>query len=348
MPLRPLGFGTLFTGSFQVLRRNPRPTFGAALLLVGLVQILSLAIVLGPTIWGLERVLRASPEDSAAIEIGNTALTIVASLFAVALSLVASALLQGLIVIEVSRATLGDKLTMGQLFRRGRGRWGALIGWTALLSLALVAAIVILVAVVALMISVGETAGLVGGVILGIGGGLGMLVLAIWIGIKTALVPTAIVLERLPLRASVARSWRLTGGRFWRTFGILALITVIVQTASSAVATPFSIAAGLGIGLVNPAQDETTALIAVGVLYVVTIIVTIVVGAIGAVLLSAATGLVYIDARMRDEGLDLDLQRFVEERAAGRDGPDPYQERAAQGLDGAAPSPQVPFTGTVA
>lgn len=348
VPLRPLGFGTLFGATFQVLRRNPRPTFGAALLLVGLVQLISVGLVFGATFWGLDRELRATAEDSEAIQIGNGALLIVSTLVAVALSLVASALLQGLIVLEVSRATLGEKLRMRQLFQRGRGRWGALIGWTVLLSLALVAAFVALVAVITLLVAVGQEAGLVAAVILGIGGGLGLLVLAIWIGIKTALVPTAIVLERLPVRASVARSWRLTAGRFWRTFGILALITVIVQAASSAVATPFTLAAALGIGLLNPAQDETTALVAVGVLYVVTIIVSVVVGAVGAVLLSAATALVYVDARMRDEGLDLDLQRFVEERAAGREGPDPYQERAALVPGGPSSSFSPPVTGTVA
>ena len=348
VPLRPLGFGTLFGAIFQVLRRNPRPTFGAALLLVGLVQLVSVGLVLGASFWGLDRELRATAEDSEAIQIGNGALLIVSTLVAVALSLVASALLQGLIVLEVSRATLGEKLTMRQLFRRGRGRWGALIGWTVLLSLALTAAFVVLIAVISVLIAVGQDAGIAAAIVIGITGGIAILVIAVWIGIKTVLVPTAIVLERLPLRAAVARAWRLIGGRFWRTFGIVALITVIVQAASSAVATPFSLAAALGIGLVNPAQDETTALIAVGVLYVVTIVITVIVGAIGAVLLSAATALVYIDARMRDEGLDLDLQRFVEERAAGREGPDPYQERAALVPGGQTPSLYAPFTGTVA
>jgi len=348
VPLRPLSFGTIFGGTFQVLRRNPRPVFGAALLLVGLVQILTLGLVLGATFWGLDRSLRAAPEDSAAIEIGNNALIIVSALLTVALSLVASALLQGLVVLEVSRATLGEKLTMRQLFRRGRGRWGALIGWTMLLSLSLVAAIGVLVAIITLMIAVGDTAGLVGGVVLGISGGFGMLVLAVWIGIKTALVPTAIVLERLPLRAAIVRGWRLIGGRFWRTFGVMALITVIVQVASSVVSAPFSLVGFLGVGLVNPGQDVDAGLVVVGVIYVATIVVTVVVAAIGSVLLSAATALVYLDARMRDEGLDLDLQRFVEERAAGREGPDPYQERA--GLVETVPTPptQASFTGTVA
>jgi hypothetical protein len=40
---------------------------------------------------------------------------------------------------------------------------------------------------------------------------------------------------------------------------------------------------------------------------------------------SATTALIYLDLRMRKEGLDLRLQRFVEDRAAGRaEASDPY------------------------
>ena len=42
IPLRPLAFGTLLGAAFQVMRRNPRPTFGIALLLNGLVMLLLL------------------------------------------------------------------------------------------------------------------------------------------------------------------------------------------------------------------------------------------------------------------------------------------------------------------
>ena len=58
------------------------------------------------------------------------------------------------------------------------------------------------------------------------------------------------------------------------------------------------------------------------------VVTTVVIGAIGSVLLSSATALLYIDIRMRKEGLDLDLQRVVEERAAGLDPQDPYEAAA--------------------
>jgi hypothetical protein len=46
--------------------------------------------------------------------------------------------------------------------------------------------------------------------------------------------------------------------------------------------------------------------------------------AIGLVLQSATASLLYIDLRMRKEGLDLELSRFVEARQTGAEVADPY------------------------
>lgn len=328
IPLRPLDFGALLGATFQVLRRNPRPTFGAALLLNALVVLVAFGLTFGVTFWALDRSMRASAADAAAIEAGTVGLVIVMALLAVAISLVAQALLQGVIVLEVSRATLGEKLTLRQLLELGRGRWGALIGWTMLLSGALLVGMTLFFLVIAVMVAVGGVVGAVVGILLGVFGGLAFVALSFWLWIKLALVPAAIMLERLTLGAAIRRAWTLVVGHFWRTFGILLLITVMVQVASSVVSAPFSIAASFGGVLVNPAGDDLTSLWVLLGANVITIAVTVVVGAIGAVLLSAATALIYLDLRMRKEGLDLELQRFVELRASGATAADPYQHTA--------------------
>ncbi len=325
IPLRPIDFGALLGASFQVLRRNPRPTFGAALLLNALVVIAAFGLTFGVAFWALDRSLRANADDAAAIEAGAIGIVVVTGLIAVALSLVAQAMLLGVIVLEVSRATVGEKLTLRQLLELGKGRWWALIGWTALLSGALIVGITFFFVVVTVLIAVGGPAGVAVGILLGFFGGLAFAALAAWLWIKLALVPTAIMLERLPLGAAIRRGWTLVTGYFWRTFGILLLITVMVQVASSVVSAPFSFAASFGGALVNPAGDDLTGLWVLLGANIVTVAVTVVVGAIGAVLMSAATALIYIDLRMRKEGLDLELQRFVELRASGASAPDPYQ-----------------------
>lgn len=324
IPLRPLDFGMIFGTTFRVLRRNPRPVFGVAIGLTTLVTFLAGAVVTVVVLLGTDRIARAAPEDMEAIAIGTGAVVLISALLTAALTVVAGALLQGVIAIEVASASLGERLTFRQLWARGRGRWGALVGWSLLLSAALTAAIAILVAIIVLMVSIGDVGGIVAGVLIGIVGGLAMAVLASWLWIKLLFVSPALVLERRPLRDAVSRSWRLVVGRFWRTFGIMLLLSVAIQTAASVVTAPFSLVSGFAGALVNPTGDLTTDLgFLIGV-NVIAIALSAVVGAVGAVLLSAGATLLYVDARMRDEGLDLDLQRTVEARATGASTDDPF------------------------
>ncbi len=324
IPLRPIEFGTVLGASFQVLRRNPRPTFGAALLLNALVVFISTGISTVIVVSGLERASRASLSDSDTIFAGTIALTLVATLLAVGISIVAQALLQGVISIEVSRATLGEKLTLRQLFAIGRGRWWALIGWTALLGASILVAFGVLIGLSIGFFAFGDPIAIVGGIILLLVGILGLIVVTVWIATMLAFVPASIVIERLPIGAAVRRSWRLVRGAFWRILGTLLLITVMVNIAVSVVTTPIQLVATFAAPLVNPAGQIETDLTVFFALNLVVIGITAVVGAIGAVLTTAATSLLYIDRRMRTEGLDLELQRHVELRASGAAGADPY------------------------
>jgi hypothetical protein len=152
------------------------------------------------------------------------------------------------------------------------------------------------------------------------------------------------MLERLPLRAALARSWSLTTGYFWKTLGIQLLVVVILQTVTGIISVPLQLILGFASALFNPTGDQTALLIGIGVIYVLTIAVSIVFGAIAQVVQASTAALIYIDLRMRKEGLDLQLTQFVEARQAGDAGiADPYLVRApAAGLtdeslgDGAA------------
>jgi membrane-anchored glycerophosphoryl diester phosphodiesterase (GDPDase) len=151
-------------------------------------------------------------------------------------------------------------------------------------------------------------------------------VFAAWLGTKTALVPSILIIERLSLGKAIARSWRLTRRAFWRTFGTLALVFVIVYFATSIITTPVQLLFAILGGVLNPtggtAESMTGTLVA---LAAVTTVLTVIVSAIGLIVQSAATALIYIDLRMRKEGLDLELARFVEARQAGNMSvPDPY------------------------
>ena len=156
-----------------------------------------------------------------------------------------------------------------------------------------------------------------------------MVALAIWINTKLAMVPSAIVLERLPMTAAVARSWRLTTGYFWRTFGIIALVWLIVYAITQTISIPFGLIGGFLGGVFAPTSASSTEpmtqlLVTQLSVNVLASIVTAIVGAIGSVIQTAAVSLLYLDLRMRKEGLDLELVRFVEARQTGQELPDPY------------------------
>ncbi|WP_158862815.1 hypothetical protein [Leifsonia sp. AG29] len=345
IPLRPLPFGTLLGAPFQALRRNPRITVGAALLLQGIPSIIVSVLLASGAALLLTRAANADAADQATLRAGAVGGVVVLGVLSIVISTVFSALLQGVVVAEVARGTVGDKLTFGALWRAIKGRLGVLIGWTFLFALAWIVALGLLVGVIIALAALGGTAGVIGAVLAGLFGGIGLLVLAVRVNTKLAIVPSAIVLERLPLRAAVARSWRLTTGYFWKTFGLIALIGVIVYSVTQVIAIPFGILGAMVGAVFDPTgastagTDPTTQLIVsqLGV-NLLSSVVTAVVGAIGSVLQTAAVALLYIDLRMRKEGLDLQLVRYVEGRQAGQDLPDPYLAPAPGAAPPAAPA----------
>jgi hypothetical protein len=137
----------------------------------------------------------------------------------------------------------------------------------------------------------GAPAAVYGGIVLL---GLAALVLTIWLSTMLSLVTPVVVLEdERPVRA-LARSWRLVRGSFWRVFGITLLAGIIVAVAGGILQLPFTLfGAVLGSGTGG--------------------IVILVVGAIAAgtvtrPITAGVTVLLYVDMRMRKEGLDLALR----------------------------------------
>jgi hypothetical protein len=320
IPLRPLGFGTLLGASFQVIRRNPRATFGISLALNGVVTLLFVAVIGGVIALAFTRVGSAAQGSEDEILAGAFGAAILASLVPMALSVLVSAVLQGLIALEVSRGTIGEKLTVRGLWRLARGRVGALVGWAAIMTIAVVVVVAVVTVIIVFLVAYGGEGGIVGGIILGLVAALAAAVVWFWLATKLSLIPSVLLLERVTLRDAIARSWSLTDGYFWRTLGTQLLVNVIVQVAAQVVTTPVSLLIGVGGALVNPNGGEEfgVALLVAG--YVLSGIIGLVFGALATVTSAAVTALIYIDIRMRKEGLDLELARFVEARQVGVSG----------------------------
>jgi hypothetical protein len=328
LPLRPLGFGTLLGAPFQVLRRNPGATFGSALITQLITALVSVFVIGGVGILAFGRIDSALPEDRDAVTAGAWATVILASLVPLALYILGSALLQGVLVVEVARGTLGEKNRMGVLWKAAGRRLWPLIAWFAILLGLYIAALVIVIGVIVLIGMIGGAA-VIAAILVGTLVALVFAAIAIWLGTKTALVPSIIVLERRGVISSIRRSWLLTNRSFWKTFGVLALIGIILYAATQIITTPVSFIGGLATSFLFPtgASEDSGSYIAVLVVtYGLTLVISLVLGSIAAVVQSSAVAVVYIDLRMRREGLDLDLMRYVEARQAGglNDVADPY------------------------
>jgi hypothetical protein len=319
LPLRPLGFGTLLGAPFQVLRRNPGPTFGSALITQLVAALVSVFVVGGVGMLAFGRIDSALPEDRDAVTAGAWATVILSSLIPIALSILGSALLQAVLVLDVARGTVGEKNRMGVLWRAAGRRLLPLAGWFGILFGLIVVAVAAVAGVVVAVAMIGGSA-ILPAIGVGVLGALALIAAGIWLGTKTALVPSIVVLERRGVIASVGRSWTLTQGSFWKTFGVLALIGVILYVATQIISTPVSFIGGLAVGFLFPTGASSDSASFIGVMvtvYGLTLLVSLVLGAIAAVVQSSAAAVVYIDLRMRKEGLDLDLMRYVEARQSG-------------------------------
>lgn len=317
IPLRPLGFGTLLGAGFTVMRRNPKPTLGLALGLNGLVSLLLVGIVAGFTAFAVNRVQSAAPEEMQSIVGGIVGGGAIALIVPIVLSLLVGAVVQGIISLEVARATLGDKLSVKGLWRLARGRIGALIGWALGVSLVVILAFVLVMLAFTAIAIAGGAAGIAIAFIIGLIASMGASVLSAWLSTKLALVPIVLMVERLSLIAAVKRSWSLTNGFFWKTFGILILISVIINFAMQLVVTPIVYLVSYGGVLLNPNGEEEAILWSFGIAYLAAAVVAMLFGAAAIVIQSAVVSLIYIDIRMRKEGLDIELTRFVEARQSG-------------------------------
>ncbi|MFP7759762.1 hypothetical protein [Marisediminicola sp. LYQ85] len=317
IPLRPLEFGTILGAPYRLLRRNPRPTFGVSLLLVGVAYLLTFLVTGLVTFFAFSRIdSAASASDADDIAAGAVALIVLSTLVPMILLLVATAIMQAIVVLEVARQSLGEKLRFPQLWRLAKGRIGAVVGYTLVVTVIVLVALVAAIAVVVAAFVAGD-AGIAIGIGLAVLLVLGGIVLTAWLTTKLAFVPSAIVLERVSIRAAISRSWRLTNNAFWRTFGTLLLVAIILNVASSIVSAPLQIAASFLPAILAPTGDETVVIVVLVVTVVVSLIATVVISAVILVIQSATTALLYLDQRIRKEGLDLDLIRYVEARQVG-------------------------------
>lgn len=299
VPLRPLGLGEILDASITYIRRNPRATLGlaAAVAVVnGLIQVVVLGLILSEVPSFTDTSLDADTTSTST----DIAINLVQFL-QVGVSLLLQLVATGMLTFVMSQAVLGRGVSAGEAWARVKPLFWRLIG-TALLTWFLTGAVVFLAIVPGLLLLLAGSTGpgvalIVIGVLVGVAA-------AVWVFTVLVLAPPALILERLTVVGALQRSRALVSGSFWRVLGIVILASVLANVISSIITVPFGILAGIG-GFVTGA-DET------GVLNWALFGATVG-GAVGTVVTlpfsAGVVSLLYIDRRMRREGLDLELVR---------------------------------------
>ena len=299
VPLRPLGLGEVLDGAVGVVRRYPRPALGLAAVVAVVTTALNIALL----VTAFQPLLEV---DTAALNAGDMAALQTALSAAVAgaslsglLAALSNAVLAGALAVVVSKAVLGEPLSFGQAWAQLRPRLLPLVG-LAVLVLVVVTGVVVLalVAGVGLVVAGGPVAALAG-VPLALAG----FAVATWLYVRLALAPCALVLERVGIGASLRRSGVLVRRDWWRVFGILLLTFLIGGFVSQVVQLPFAVlGAGSPAAVFSPDND---------VLGTRSLVMSAIGAGIASTLVTPFTAgvraLLYVDRRMRAEGLDVTL-----------------------------------------
>jgi len=322
IPLHPLTFGMILSRSFAVLRHNPKVLFGFGVviqLVVGIAAAALLGVMTYTTFTRLESLSPSSP-DFEAVAAGAIGINLIAAIVIALASVAFTALVQGVVAAEVGYGALGVKGSLRILWKRMAPAFWRLASYSLLIGLAVFGFILLVFGIIVLLIAAsGGSEAMIGPVIaLVIIVTLGSIPLFVWLNTKLLLVPSALVLERATLRSAFVRSWRLTRGRFWVAFGATVLIGIIMSTAAGVMNVPASLVSTLLGTIISPTGDpEPSQVLGFVLLTMVPQVLVLAIQAIGAVVQSTAASLVYLDSRMRYEGLDHALMSYVERRDLG-------------------------------
>ncbi|MFJ4026516.1 glycerophosphoryl diester phosphodiesterase membrane domain-containing protein [Paenarthrobacter sp. NPDC089989] len=307
IPLRPLQFGEFFDGAFQTIRRNAASMVGSALIVQAASGILGgvLTVAVLPALESLQSVNRRADLD----DFLGPVIGFIAAIMGVAiLAALLGSVLQGVFAVPVLRSVLNRRTGFRQMWKLAARRIWPLLGVAALLTFVGLLAVAAVVGVAVLLVMAMGPAGIALAIPLWIGG----LILFVWIGLKLMFAPAAIVVERVGVYDGLLRSWQLTKNSWWRILGITLVVSIMVGVIGNVVQIPVNLATE-GVGTVfSPHPDAASMSSNFLVATIISTIIAVLVGSVTFAFQTSVTALIYVDLRMRREGLDVELMRLME------------------------------------
>lgn len=320
IPLRPLSIGDIYQGAFAAIKTNARTMFGFTAALLGVAIVISIGI--NYLIINLVLPSYINTNSPYASVFGSV-FTTFSQLGGTLLQNLATVLLSGLIVVAVSRSVLGRVASSKEVWERTKSKFLPLIGLNIITSI--ISGLMMIIGIVVffvLLASAASTAKTDREFLQDLGVSLvGLLILMVisalvssYLSIKFSVASPAMVLENLGVFAAIGRSWSLTCGNFWRLFGINILTAII----TSMVAGIFvGIADALGaIFIVVGSSSPEDVIASLNTTYILIMVMSTIAQLLILPFTSSVNALLYIDLRMRKEGLDVELRNAVAEQQA--------------------------------
>lgn len=320
IPLRPLSIGDIYQGAFAAIKTNARTMFGFTAALLGVVLVISIATNYAIINLVLPNYLSpSSPYAAVFTSLSGSFSQLGGSL----LQVLATVLLSGLIVVAVSRSVLGRVASSKEVWERTKSKFLPLIGLNIITSI--ISGLMMIIGIVVffvLLASAASTAKTDREFLQDLGVSLvGLLILMVisalvssYLSIKFSVASPAMVLENLGVFAAIGRSWSLTRGNFWRLFGINILTAIITFMVAGIFG---GIAEALGaIFIVVGSSSPEDVIASLNTTYILTMVTSTIAQLLILPFTSSVNALLYIDLRMRKEGLDVELRNAVAEQQA--------------------------------
>ena len=320
IPLRPLSIGDIYQGAFAAIKTNARTMFGFTAALLGVVLVISIATNYAIINLVLPNYLSpSSPYAAVFTSLSGSFSQLGGSL----LQVLATVLLSGLIVVAVSRSVLGRVASSKEVWERTKSKFLPLIGLNIITSI--ISGLMMIIGIVVffvLLASVASTAKTDREFLQDLGVSLvGLLILMVisalvssYLSIKFSVASPAMVLENLGVFAAIGRSWSLTRGNFWRLFGINILTAIITFMVAGIFG---GIAEALGaIFIVVGSSSPEDMIASLNTTYILIMVMSTIAQLLILPFTSSVNALLYIDLRMRKEGLDVELRNAVAEQQA--------------------------------
>jgi hypothetical protein len=300
-------FGEILDGAFRTVRRNPAAMLGAGVIAQALTSVTSALAQTGALFGGSGAPWPGNLGSSQATAFAFGTAAGVGALLSL-LTVLISVVMQGAMAVPVARALLNRRTGFRQMWTLARSRTGALLGLAGLLILGAAAVVVLAVVATMALVAAMERAAVLALVLLFIG----LMIVLLWLGIRFLVAPAAIVVEEIGTFAGLRRSWQLTGRNWWRILGVTLVVGLLVGVITQIVLIPVSLL-GNAVGFTVFSQGGEGGSQVVRILVaVVGTAVTALVAAVGYAFQTSTVALVYLDLRMRKDGLDLSLLRQLE------------------------------------